>query len=412
MIKEKKSLETKILKNFKNIDGVTISSTHCGLKKKSKDDLVLIRFEKKCDIFSFLTKSKTPGEPIKWNKKIKRRGAVSLILINSGNANVFTGKKGEESINKIVSFLSKRLKVDKKEIYIASTGVIGELLDERKIIKSLPSLISDLNNNNQSWLKAANAIRTTDTFPKIISESYKKFEDRIIVNGIAKGSGMIEPNMATMLAFIFTNVKLSETFNKNILKKIVDQSFNSITVDGDQSTSDMVLFISNISNKNKSARILTTKSDEREFIEKIHRVMVNLAKDIVRDGEGAKKFIEIEVINAINNTQAKNVSKSIANSLLFKTAMAGNDFNWGRMVMAIGKSNSKVIAEKISLKFGDFVIIKEGKIMSFKEHLIKRYMEKNNINLKIDLNLGKGFSRVWTCDLTKEYISINADYRS
>ena len=410
MKKKKSPFSPKLIKKFIKIDGVTVSSTHSGIKKNLKEDLVLIKFDNSCYINGFFTLSSAPGEPVKWNKKIIKQKRVSAILINSGNANVNTGKAGRLAITKIVNYLSDTLKINKKEIYIASTGVIGEKLDEKKIISAIPKLIDSLSNKSLSWIKAANAIRTTDTYPKTYSTKLCLGKKKITINGFAKGSGMIEPNMATMLAFIFIDADLGKLDN-NKIQPLIEKSFNSITVDGDMSTSDMVLIISGI-----SAKLSTKDNAGLKFNTKVKNllldVMIKLAKLIVKDGEGIAKFITIIVKNADNYSNAKKVSKSIANSLLFKTAIAGNDFNWGRIIMAIGKVPFKLRQENLSISFGDCEIMNKGKIKSFNEQKIKNYIRKGKVKLEVDLGMGKAISEVWTGDLTKDYITINADYRS
>tara|TARA_B100000886_G_C20399540_1_gene481912 strand:- start:143 stop:1363 length:1221 start_codon:yes stop_codon:yes gene_type:complete len=406
MIKKKSPFYPKLFESFHEIEGVNVASTSCGLKKNKKDDLVLIKFDRSCDIISYLTTSKTPGEPVKWNKKIRRIHKVSIILINSGNANVFTGREGARSIERIINYLSKTLNLKKNEIYLASTGVIGEPLDEKKIIKSLPNLLRNLSNSKSSWFEAANAITTTDTFPKIKSIAYKKNNKQIIINGFAKGSGMIEPNMATMLAFIFTNFKIDLRKDKKAMKNILNQTFNSISVDGEMSTSDMVLIVSNISNNYNYER------SKKKFLGNIRNLMLDLAKQIVKDGEGCSKFISITVRNANKKKDAIEISKKIANSVLFKTAMFGCDSNWGRIIMAIGKGSIKIPEKKISISFGPYKIIKNGKICHLNEKTIKKYLSKKEIKLDIDLSSGKECNEVWTTDLTNEYININSDYRS
>lgn len=410
-MKKKSLLAPKKYQNLDIIQGIRIASTHCGFKKNNKDDLVLIKFDKPCTIFSYLTKSKTPGEPVKWNRSIKKYEKVSVILINSGNANVFTGRAGRLSINRIVKDISEKLCIDPNQIYIASTGIIGEILDEKKIISSLPNLITNLKNNSEVWHQAANAIKTTDTFPKIVKENLKYNNDKIKINGIAKGSGMIAPNMATMLAFIFTNISLDKANYKVKIQNIIEHTFNSITVDSDMSTSDMVLFISDIRTK-KEKKLILQKKIKKEFDQKLELVMQRLAHLIVKDGEGAKKFISILISGAKSYLHAKKIALSIANSPLFKTAMAGSDSNWGRIIMAIGKSNIKINSNKISILFGSIIVIENGEIVKFDQKKMNTYLAKQNIELTINLNLGNYSSKVWTCDLTKEYISINADYRS
>lgn len=407
-MKNKSSLAPKKMKPVNIIDGVKVSSSHCGLKKNKKDDLVLIKLNSPGEILGCFTRSKTPGEPVLWNKKIIKKNKVSAILINSGNANVFNGDAGKKSVNKIVSYLSLKLKTPKNEIYLASTGVIGEPLDESKIISKIPSLINNLSNKKKNWEQAANAIRTTDTFSKFHSETLSK-DNLLHINGIAKGSGMIHPNMATMLAFIFTNYTFTSSNIDKDFRRIVDNTFNSISVDGDTSTSDMVLLFS-IKNSNS----LKIKNKLRPiFLKKLEKIMLKLSHLIVKDGEGATKFIEVEVKNAKNSDEAKLIAQSIITSPLIKTAMAGSDSNWGRVVMAIGKSNVRINPEKISIKFGGFTILSKGqKYITKNINKINKYLMNREIKILVDIGVGYGKSKMWTCDFTKEYISINADYRS
>ena len=413
MIIKTSPLAPKKLKKLYEIDGVSVSSVSCGIKKNFKDDLVLIKFDLPSQIYGVFTNSKTPGAPIVWNKSIIKNGKVSALIINSGNANVFNGKKGEEALKKIITALSLKLSINQKEIYMASTGVIGEPLDYKKIIRKIPLLIKNLNNNPQSWLKAANAIRTTDTFPKLYSEKIKYNEkEKIYINGIAKGSGMIAPNMATMLSFIISNI----TFEKSEIKKkfhnIVEKTFNSITVDSDTSTNDMVAIFSTC--KVKTGKIYNLLDPKlRDFENALQRLMLNLAKQIVSDGEGAKKFVTVKVINARSQQMAKNIAFSVANSPLFKTAMAGEDPNWGRVVMGIGKSGEKIQPEKIEIKFGDLKVAEKGKISEeYDEAKLKEYMKWDSILIEINLKLGQSVYECYTCDFTNDYININADYRN
>ncbi len=396
----------KKVKKITLMDGISVSITHCGLKKNNKDDLVLITLDNPGNIIGAFTRSKTPGEPIVWNKSIIDYGKVSAILINSGNANVFNGKSGKRSLLQIVKYLSDKLNIPDREVYIASTGVIGEPLDEKKIINKIPYLINNLKNDSESWCLAAKAIMTTDTYPKIHSEKFYD-EQNFIINGIAKGSGMIAPNMATMLAFIFTNFDITKSMKKKF-KEIVDKTFNSITIDGDTSTSDMVLLFSL-----KQAKTRKKNKDHRIFLNKLENIMNKLSELIVKDGEGASKFITINICGAKNQSDAKNVGISIANSPLFKTAMAGSDANWGRIIMAIGKSNAFIDPLKISLSFGSLVVLKNGKeFISKNVKLIDKYLRNKEIQITVNLGLGKYKWIVRTCDFTNKYISINTDYRS
>ena len=407
-MKNKSPLAPKKNKNLKLFDGISVSSTHCGLKKNKRLDLVLIKLEEPGSILGSFTKSKTPGEPIIWNKSIIRKRKVSAILINSGNANVFTGPAGKKAVLDIINTLSINLGVPKNEIFLASTGVIGEPLDSEKIIRKIPLLIKSQKNERLAWIKAADAIRTTDTYSKYHSEIVSN-KDSLFINGIAKGSGMIQPNMATMLSFIFTNTNI---LNKKVelgFKEIIDKTFNSISVDGDTSTSDMVLLFS-VNNKK-----LVTKPKElqKKFLEKLELLMTTLSHLIVKDGEGASKFITVEVVEAKNDEDARKVARSIINSPLIKTAMAGSDSNWGRIIMAIGKTDAQIFPEKISLSFGKYLILDKGnKFISKNVLKINKYLKKSEIKITVSLGLGGGNSKMWTCDLTKDYISINADYRS
>ena len=410
MIIKTSPLAPKKLKKLYEIDGVRISSVSCGIKKNFKDDLVLIKFNSPSKIYGVFTNSKTPGAPIVWNKSIIKNGKVSALIINSGNANVFNGKKGEEALKKIISALSLKLSVSEKEIFMASTGIIGEPLDYKKIIGKIPQLIKNLSNTPESWLKAANAIRTTDTFPKLYSEKIKFDEkENFYINGIAKGSGMIAPNMATMLSFIVSNIPLEKDDTKTKFEDIVEQTFNSITVDSDTSTSDMVLLILVENKKRKSL----SPQKKKKFFDKLTTLMANLAHQIVKDGEGASKFIKISVDGAKNYKDAKNLGMSIANSPLFKTAMAGSDSNWGRIIMALGKTGVVLNNSKISIKFGHFFILKSGENLLLKNvKKINNYLKRKEIEISVSVGNGSGSSTVWTCDLTKNYISINTDYRS
>ena len=410
MIIKTSTLAPKKLKRLYEIDGVRISSLSCGIKKNFKDDLVLIKFDSPSKIYGVFTNSKTPGNPIVWNKSIIKNGRISALIINSGNANVFNGKKGQEALKKIIKALSLKLSINEKEIYMASTGVIGEPLDYKKIIGQIPLLIKNLNNTPESWLKAANAIRTTDTFPKLHSEKIKFDEkENFYINGIAKGSGMIAPNMATMLSFIVSNIPLEKNETKKKFENIVEKTFNSITVDSDTSTSDMVLLIL-VKNKNRKSLGPLKK---KEFFDKLTNLMTNLAHQIVKDGEGASKFIKISIDGAQNYKDAKSLGMSIANSPLFKTAMAGSDSNWGRIIMALGKTGVVIDNSKISIKFGKFFILNTGQSLLLKNvKKINNYLKRKEIEISVTVGKGSGSCCVWTCDLTKNYIRINTDYRS
>ncbi|MDC3024179.1 bifunctional glutamate N-acetyltransferase/amino-acid acetyltransferase ArgJ [Alphaproteobacteria bacterium] len=404
---------TKIFPKIKLIKGLDINTLNVGIKNKTKDDVAIISFRELANVAIVLTKSKTYAPNIKWLKKIKNNGEAKVLFINSGNANAYTGKKGYENVLKIVDKLAKTFECNKENILISSTGVIGEQLPIKKIIKAIPRLSSKKNKKSKDWLSFAKAITTTDTFPKGAFKETNIGNNKFGIVGICKGSGMIAPNMATMLAFLFTDANLPSDVLKKMLSSALDKSFNNITVDGDTSTNDMVCIFSLKSETfNKSKKVFTLK-ELKSFQKDLDVICIELAKKIVLDGEGAKKLIEIQVSGAKSNKQAKNVAFSIANSLLVKTAIAGEDANWGRIIMAIGKSSATIIQDKVSIKIGKYFVIKRGEISkSYNEKLVTSYLKKDEIKVDVNLLLGNGVSKVWTCDLTKKYIEINADYRS
>ncbi len=396
--------------NILNIKGIDLKVFKSGIKK-SKTDLLLISLPKNSSIAGVFTRSSTSSAAVKFCKKNLNANnpKVRVILVNSGNSNTFTGDIGNKCVQSILSYISKKINCDQKHIYTASTGVIGEFLDPKIIIntieKNKPFSIN-------SWNEAAKSIMTTDTFHKIGCETCNLQKHKINLIGIAKGSGMIAPNMATMLSFIFTDANISSNVLQQILKSETEKSFNSITVDSDTSTSDTVLLIS--TNQVKMNQIKNINDPNLvEFKKSLSKLMLNLAKQIVRDGEGAKKLVHIKVINAKTNKSAKKIAMSIANSPLVKTAIAGEDANWGRIIMAIGKTYEKINLKKIKIYFEDELVTSYGmKHKNYSEKKVTNYLKKNEINIKIDLSIGKHSWSVYTCDLTENYIKINADYRS
>ena len=407
---KKKTIQ--IFSGRKLLDGLEIKTVKAGIKSKTRKDVTLIIFKEFANVAVALTKSKTSAPNINWIKKIRNYGKAKAVFINSGNANAYTGKKGYQNVLKIVQSLAKIYNCKEESILVSSTGVIGEQLPIKKIINSL-SILADTNyKNNQSWLSFAKAIMTTDTFPKGYYKKISLNKKKYNIVGVCKGSGMIAPNMATMLAFIFTDVELSSAQLSKMLSSSIDRSFNNITVDGDTSTNDMVGLFSIKKRKTNLAASLDKKSLNK-FQKYLDEVAIELAKQIVVDGEGAKKLVEIVIKGAKNDSQAKNIAFSIANSLLVKTAIAGEDANWGRIIMAIGKSSATVNQNKISLHIGNHLIINKGEVCdSYSEKELTRYLKKKEIIITVNMLLGNGVSKVWTCDLTKRYIDINADYRS
>ena len=409
-----------------HIDGISISAITADLYGDGRDDITLFYFSEGAKYASVYTKSKIVSENIKFNLQLKNK-LVKALFINTKNANTFTGKQGFESIKELSKYLSKELTlrasraevgtndvVKPNQILFASTGVIGETYPVEKIKNKIPDLVASLKTvqNKYVWIKAASAIKTTDTIPKLAFEECKIGEKNVKIYGIAKGSGMIAPNMATMLAFIFTDADLSANILKSLLKRNIDSTFNAITVDGDTSTNDMLTFFSTGKVNNPNIENIL---DPRliNFEKKLHNVMLNLSLQIIKDGEGAKKILKINISKAQNYQSARKIAFSIANSPLIKTAIAGEDPNWGRVIMAIGKAGENVNVKKLNIKFGELSIIKNGELNSeYDEKIVQEYMEWDSIEINVEMNMGEGNYIAYTCDFTKDYIDINTDYRT
>ena len=408
-----------------HIDGVSISTICANLYSKPRDDLVMFYFRDGANYASVYTQSKIVSENIKWNLNIKSKKIRSLI-INTRNANAFTGLEGYEALRDIAGELSIQLskkqnededhpkKILDSEILFGCTGTIGEKYPREKIKKNIPELIKKIKytQNKLIWLKAALGIMTTDLKPKLAMEECKIGNEKVKIYGIAKGSGMIFPNMATTLGYIFTDADLSNVVLSKLLKKNIDTTFNAITCDGDTSTNDMVSIFSTGKVKNSTIKNINDKKIKL-FDQALHSVLLNLSKRIVVDGEGATKFITVNVIKSKNEKDAKKIAFSIANSNLVKTAIAGEDPNWGRVIMAIGKSGININLDKLSISFGNIKIIEKGKIFKdYNESEVANYMKDKAIDISIHLNSGTKNFTAYTMDLTKKYVEINADYRS
>ena len=393
---------------------ILVSTTYSGIKKTqdNEDDLLLIELKKKSAIAGVFTQSLTSSASVnqcKKNLKKYKEPVVRAILVNSGNANAFTGKLGEETVLKISKYLSTKLNCSINQIYTASTGVIGEQLDPDVVIKSIKSMSPF---KSPDWIKAATAIKTTDTFAKVSKRLCKIDDAEIEIVGIAKGSGMIAPNMSTMLGFVFTNANISSDTLQKLIVSSNEVSFNSITVDSDTSTSDTVLLAATKTAKHKSVNNFNDIR-LREFKENLFSLMLELAKLIIKDGEGASKFITIKVTGALSKKSAKIIAFSIANSPLVKTAIAGEDANWGRIIMAVGKSGQPANRDKIKIYIGDEKVTQNGMVYAnYSELRATEHLKQDNIFLEIDVGVGKSSSTVYTCDLTHKYIDINADYRT
>ena len=412
--------------NLKKIDGMQMSSISADLYGDGRDDLALFYFSKGANYATLTTTSTITSEYIHWNNNSHKK-VIKGLLVNTKNANTFTGKQGKESIDTIAKTLSRVLTIKEsksqkgtnetvkvKDLIFASTGVIGEEFPVEKIKERVPDLVEKLRDeqNKMYWIKIASAIMTTDTKPKVAYEEIIIGDELIRICGIAKGSGMIAPNLATMLSFIFTNADINSNLLKTLLKRAASNSFNAITVDSDQSTNDMVSIFSTRTQKIGQNLSLTDKVIQK-FELALKKLSLNLAKQIVVDGEGAKKFITINVINAKSLGSAKKIAFSIANSPLIKTAVAGEDPNWGRLVMGIGKSGEPVDIKKLKIKIGNFIVAENGKVSdSYDENKLKEYMQWESIEFEINLKLGNDAFKCYTCDFTHDYIDINADYRN
>ena len=392
--------------------GVKISTINCGIKYKNRDDLLLVAFDQPANVAGVFTQSSMPAAPVTWCKKNIAGGKAAALIVNAGNANAFTGKIGDEIVNKTVAKAVEVLGCKAEEVFISSTGVIGEILNVDLITAALPKMAQNFAEGNTAFDQASKAIMTTDTKQKLISTTCEIAGQKISIIGFAKGSGMIAPNMATMLGYIFTDANISANILQKLLREVTEDSFNAITVDSDQSTNDTVLMFATGGAGN--LEITDSEStDLKSFKTALKQVALGLAKMIVVDGEGAQKLIEIEVGGAASKSQAKEVAFAIANSPLVKTAIAGCDPNWGRIVMAVGKSCRETSPEKIVVKIGEYQLTKDGgKHPDYVEKLVHEYLKNSEVKISVDLGIGSQASTVWTCDLNEEYIKINKDYRS
>ena len=392
------------------IAGIKLAVGASGMKYKGRDDLLLMMCPAGSTLAGVFTKSATAAAPVLWSKDVVSQKKGQAVIVNAGNANAFTGAAGMQAVNDYLSALATQLDIAKDEVLSASTGVIGEPLDATQITSCFTDLCAQL--GSASWQQAANAIRTTDTFAKGATGQCQIAGTPIAISGIAKGSGMIAPDMATMLGFIATDAALDHDVLQACLTEAVKSSFNAITVDSDTSTSDMVLLAATGAAAHQD---ITSIADPAlaEFRACLLAVMTDLAQQIVRDGEGASKFITIDVTGAVSAQSAAIIGKAIANSPLVKTAIAGEDANWGRIVMAVGKAGEPADRDRLSISIGGVEIAANGAVVAgYDEAPVAAHMQTSAIDIHVDLGLGEGTARIWSCDLTHGYISINADYRS
>lgn len=390
------------------IGGVRFASAAAGVKYKDRDDVMLAALTPGSTVAGVFTRSKTRAAPVldcqsKIGQSDTSGGAA--IIVNSGNANAFTGQSGAVAVTAITTSVASALSIEKERVFSSSTGVIGEILPHARITKQIPNLVKGLDAGKIA--DAAQAIMTTDTYAKGAHRLVKTDQGTVQINGIAKGSGMIAPDMATMLVYIFTDAKIDQSHLQSLVSELNEVTFNAITVDSDTSTSDTLLMAAT------GASGVTISAHDVEFRDALHQLMIDLAHQVVRDGEGASKFVEVRVTGAVNNQDAKIHAMAIANSPLVKTALAGEDPNWGRIVMAIGKSGAAAERDRLTIHFGDIIVAENGWVSpSYNEELGARYMQKQDLMIAVDLALGEAQATVWTCDLTHQYITINADYRS
>ena len=391
------------------IDGLTLAVAASGLKYKNRHDLLLIKLCETANVAGVFTQSDTAAAPVIWSRDVVASGRARAILINAGNANAFTGKFGQDVVHQTSKALARALDISADQVLLASTGIIGEPFQATRLSAHFPQLVA---NQDASWRQAAEAIQTTDTFPKGAHVTCDIDGIPVNICGIAKGSGMIAPNMATMLGFIVTDATLPADLLQTLLTNANDQSFNSITVDSDTSTNDSVFLIAT-GRVNTPGIISADDPKLAGFRDVLRQLMVDLATQIVRDGEGASKFITITVSGAYSDYQARHIGLAIANSPLVKTAIAGEDANWGRIVMAVGKSGFGINQQTIGLEIGGVPVAANGmRVSHYDETQIADHMATSSINIAVLVGSGAGSATVYSCDLTHGYISINADYRS
>jgi glutamate N-acetyltransferase / amino-acid N-acetyltransferase len=392
------------------IEGVRFATAEAGIRYKNRQDVFFALFDKGTKVAGVFTRSKCPGAPVEWCRDALAGGKARALVVNSGNANAFTGKKGREAVKLTANFAAKAAGCKPSEVFISSTGVIGEPLDATKFEGVLEACAAKAQTG--PWLDAARAIMTTDTFPKVAVRTAEIGGVTVNLVGIAKGAGMIAPDMATMLSYVFTDAPIGAEALQAMLSAGVKPSFNCITVDSDTSTSDTLLLFATGAAK---APKITEAGDKRlkGFKAALDSMLMELSHWVVKDGEGARKFVGITVEGAVSNSSAKRVAMSIANSPLVKTALAGEDANWGRVVAAIGKAGEPAERDLLDIYFGDIRVATSGaRDASYSEDATTAYMKGQELTIRVTMGLGKGRATVWTCDLTKEYVEINGDYRS
>jgi glutamate N-acetyltransferase/amino-acid N-acetyltransferase len=395
------------------IAGVKLATAAAGIRYKDRTDVLLAVLDEGTAVAGVFTQSKCASAPVEWCRGQLKGGKSRALVVNSGNANAFTGKTGKQSTAMTAAIAAKAVGCKANEVFLASTGVIGEPLDATKFDGVLGSLAERA--EGADWMSAAKAIMTTDTFPKVATATVKLGKAKVTINGMAKGAGMIAPDMATMLSFVFTDAPITPAALQSLLKSGVEDTFNAVTIDGDTSTSDTLLAFATGAAAAAGAPKISRASDPRlkAFAKAFVAVLADLAEQVARDGEGARKLVEIIVEGAVSKKSARKIAMSIANSPLVKTAIAGEDANWGRVVMAVGKAGEPADRDKLSIAFNGIRVATRGaRDPAYDETEVSDAMKQPKVQIKVSLGLGKGRDRVLTCDLTKEYVTINGDYRS
>jgi glutamate N-acetyltransferase/amino-acid N-acetyltransferase len=395
------------------IDGVRLATAAAGIRYPGRTDVLLALFDEGTAVAGVFTRSKCPSAPVDWCRERVKVGRARALVVNSGNANAFTGKSGKAATKLTAEIAARTAGCKAADVFLASTGVIGEPLDASKFGGVMDGLADDAKAGD--WHAAAKAIMTTDTFPKVATATVKLGKAKVTINGMAKGAGMIMPDMATMLSFVFTDAPISASALQSLLRGGVEDTFNAVTIDGDTSTSDTLLAFATGAAAENGAPKISRASDPRlkAFTKALHGVLADLSEQVARDGEGARKLVEIIVEGAVTKASARKIAMSVANSPLVKTAIAGEDANWGRVVMAVGKAGEPANRDKLSISFNGIRVAKSGaRDPSYNEQEVSAAMKNPKIQIRIALGLGKGRDRVLTCDLTKEYVAINGDYRS
>jgi glutamate N-acetyltransferase/amino-acid N-acetyltransferase len=395
------------------IAGVKLATAEAGIRYTGRTDVLLVTLVPETVVAGVFTRSKCPSAAVDWCRENLAPGKARALVVNSGNANAFTGLKGKASVKLTAEIAAKATSCKPGEVFLASTGVIGEPLDATKFNGVLQDCLKRA--TPEPWLEAARAIMTTDTFPKVATATATIGGVSVTINGMAKGAGMIAPDMATMLSFIFTDAPIAAPVLQGLLKRGADKSFNCITVDGDTSTSDTLMLFATAEAAKRGCPAITEVGDRRlaGFRKALDRLLLDLAQQVARDGEGARKLVAVTVSGAVSAKSARRVAFSIANSPLVKTAVAGEDANWGRVVMAVGKAGEPAERDRLAIRFGDIRVAVDGeRDPAYDEAATTAYMKQPEVEIGVHLGLGTGKATVWTCDLTKAYVEINGDYRS